>query len=293
MQKLRPALYRRPQHTAFATAMRGFTLVELVMVIVILGVIGGIVAVFMRSPIEAYFSSGRRAALTDVADTTLRRIARDVGSALPNSIGTALSGQCLYFVPTKVGGRYRTVDKTAGDGTALDFTQTDTSFNMLGSNAAFPSAQRIAQGDYVAIYNLGIPGASIYASDNVSRVSGTPTEAGSPLETSIAIDAFKYPLQSGSNRFHVIASDQRVVSYVCSGGNLYRSVNSSSFANTCATFNSATTPLMSERVSACSFSYGAPDLARNALVNISMQLQDASTTETVSLQQDVHVNATP
>ena len=263
------------------------------MVIVILGVIGGVVAVFMRSPIEAYFSSGRRAALTDVADTTLRRVARDIRSALPNSVGTALSGQCLFFVPTKVGGRYRSVDKTAGDGTALDFTVADTAFNMLGSNAALPASQRIAQGDLVAVYNLGITGSSIYAGDNVSRVSATPSESGSPLETSVPIDAFKYPLQSGSNRFHVIASDQRVVSYVCSGGNLYRSVNSSSFANTCASFDSTSTPLVAERVSACSFSYAAPDLARNALVNISLQLQDASASETVSLQQDIHVSATP
>ena len=42
------------------------------MVIVILGVIGGMVAVFMRGPIDAYFASARRAALTDVADTTVR-----------------------------------------------------------------------------------------------------------------------------------------------------------------------------------------------------------------------------
>ena len=34
---------------------RGFTLIELIMVIVIMGVIGGMVSVFMKSPIDAYF----------------------------------------------------------------------------------------------------------------------------------------------------------------------------------------------------------------------------------------------
>ena len=65
---------------------RGFTLVELIMVIVLMGIIGGIMSVFMRGPIDAYFSGARRAALTDVADTTVRRIARDLHRALPNSI---------------------------------------------------------------------------------------------------------------------------------------------------------------------------------------------------------------
>ena len=67
---------------------RGFTLIEIVMVIVIMGVVGGMVAVFMKSPIDAYFASARRAAMTDVADTTVRRMARDIRRALPNSLQT-------------------------------------------------------------------------------------------------------------------------------------------------------------------------------------------------------------
>jgi len=82
---------------------RGFTLVELVMVIVIMGVIGGIVAVFMRSPIEAYIATSRRAALTDVADTAIRRVARDIRRALPNTLRSNRAS-CIEFMPTKVGG---------------------------------------------------------------------------------------------------------------------------------------------------------------------------------------------
>lgn len=70
-----------PRHT-----QSGFTLVELIMVIVIMGVVGATVAVFMKSPIDAYFDTARRAGIADVADTTVRRMARDIRKALPNSI---------------------------------------------------------------------------------------------------------------------------------------------------------------------------------------------------------------
>ena len=114
----------------------GFTLVELVIVIVIMGVIGGVVAVFMRAPIQAYVDSGRRAALTDSADTAVRRISRDIRKALPNSVRVSTSGAdtCLEFIPTRNGARYRENNRSTSDtvGKGLDFTTADSHFNMLG-----------------------------------------------------------------------------------------------------------------------------------------------------------------
>ena len=50
----------------------GFTLIELVMVIVILGAVGSMASVFMKGPIDAYFASSRRAALAGASATTRR-----------------------------------------------------------------------------------------------------------------------------------------------------------------------------------------------------------------------------
>ena len=55
----------------------GFTLVEVIMVIVITGIIASFVGVFIKGAIDAYVDSARRAELSDVADTAVRRISRD------------------------------------------------------------------------------------------------------------------------------------------------------------------------------------------------------------------------
>ena len=70
---------------------RGFTLVEMIMVIVITGIIGGMVAVFLRAPVQQYMDVSRRADMTDIADTALRRVSRDLRSALPNSVSVTIS----------------------------------------------------------------------------------------------------------------------------------------------------------------------------------------------------------
>ena len=44
------------------TKQRGFTLFELVLVIVITGVIGAVATIFFKPAMDAYFATGRRAA---------------------------------------------------------------------------------------------------------------------------------------------------------------------------------------------------------------------------------------
>lgn len=295
---------------------RGFTLVELIMVIVIMGVIGGMVSVFMRSPIDAYFASARRAELTDVADTTVRRLARDIRKALPNSLRLPTTGApsvCIDFIPTRTGGRYRLGSgNLAGPPAAnvLVFNAVDTSFNMLGSNAALPADQQIGVNDLIAINNLGIPGADAYALENTDRVNAAPTAvavvAGFGPETQIttAGRATPYPLASGGNRFQVIPATEQVVSYVCTGvgtdasgngsGTLFRLARALPLAATACPLATAIppgTPVLAQNVSACTFVYNGTDLQRNATLQVSLGLTQAN--ETVGLYHEIHVDNTP
>ena len=270
---------RIPQHA------RGFTLIEAVIVIVITGIISAVVAVFIRTPVDSYFDAARRAALTDVADTAVRRMARDIHTALPNSIRNP-SNQCIEFIPTKTGGRYRADADGSANGDILDFTIADTSFDMFGLNGDRPANQQIAVNDVIAVYNLGITGANAYNGDNTSTVSDVGTGS-LTNETKITIAGKQFPLESGSNRFHVIPGGERIVSFVCSGTTLYRNSNYA-YTNSCPTTGGA---VLAQNVSSCNFDYSGSDLQRNALVRMTLKL--SSSGETVSLYHEAHVNNTP
>lgn len=285
---------RRTAHSlrrAVRFSQGGFTLVELIMVIVIIGVIGAVLSVFIRSPIDAYFDSARRAALTDVADTTLRRMTRDIRTALPNSLrqtsGTSpVNTQCIELIPTKAGGRYRAEADVNGDGDVLRFDTPDDSFDMFRPNSTVAD-QAIVAGDMVAIYNLGVLAADAYAvlEPNVSVI--TEVGAGSlPNETKLRFSSMQFPLASGSNRFHIIPGNEKIVSYVCRDGSLYRNFNYA-YTNSCP----ATGGDLIAKGATCTFVYNGSDLQRNALVQIKLKL--VSGDENVSLYQEVHVSNTP
>jgi len=281
-------------HPTISAKQRGFTLVELIMVIVLMGVIGGIMSVFMRGPIDAYFSAGRRAALTDVADTTVRRIARDLHRALPYSVrANATCANSLELIPTKTGGRYRV------DGAnAFTVSAPVTTFNMLGDNATFagpafalPNDQIIAIRDLVVVYNLGIPGADAYAGDNTSPV--TAVGAAAAGETPITITPKQFLLASGNNRFHVVDHNEQIVTYVCDSATstLYRNATTTMTAPTSCTAGSRVATNVN--CAGTSFAFSPTDLQRNALVTMVLSIQDSTATETVNLQHEVHVDNTP
>lgn len=268
---------------------KGFTLVEAVIVITITGVLAAMVAVFIKQPVDAFLDSGRRAALTDEADTAVRRMARDIHKALPNSVRQA-GNQCIEFIPTKTGGRYRASLNFSGNGDILDFTAADASFDMFGLNSALPADQQIAAGDRIAVYNLGITGANAYAGDNTSTVDSVGVGS-LANETKITFTAATlFPLASGSNRFHVIPNNETIVSFVCSGGILYRNSNYA-YGTSCPAPTPGTTPVLAQYVDSCNFVYNAFELQRNGLVQMTITLTDSG--ESVRLYHEAHVNNSP
>jgi len=262
------------------TRTRGFTLVEMVATIVVAGIVAAAVAVFIRHPVEGYGDAARRAGLSDAADVAARRIARDVRLALPNSLRVMTSGGVHYieFIMTRSGGRYRdeTDGSTAGD--FLDF-RGDTSFDVLGPVEA-------AAGDFVAIYNLGVPGADAYAGNNRAQVLA----AGGGNLSLTASQVF--PFRSPGARFQVVPGGVRAVTYACpqaAAGDLTRHWNYGFNAVQAIPGGGGSARLAGQV--RCDVEYAANATGRNGLLFISLTLARGG--ESVTLFQQIHVDNAP
>jgi MSHA biogenesis protein MshO len=171
---------------------RGFTLVEAVLTIAILGIVAGMVAVFIRIPFLSYRDAVDRADLTDQADLALRRMARDIRLALPNSVRVnttgAHPGDHLELLQTRSGARYLAAEDGVATSPALSFDDAASrSFTALLPPSSFAE---VRVGDFVVVYNLG-PGMApadaydlIGTGDVAGNVGGAGNKSGCPATSS-------------------------------------------------------------------------------------------------------------
>lgn len=251
----------------------------MIIVIAIVAIVGSMVAVFLRAPLQSYVGQDRRARLADAADTALRRMGRDLRLALPNSVRVTPVGGAFYleYLGTRSGGRYR----AQGGGDILDFTTADSSFDVLG-----PGIEMRA-GDRIAVYNLGIGGADAWNGDTLADFTGV---AGSGVST-IAIAAKQFPLASPGHRFQVVDGP---VSYVCdpAAGTLTRYWGYTATPGQMTSFAAATPrALLATGVSACSFDYQSGVTERSGLVSVTLSL--TAENESVRLYATTQVSNQP
>jgi len=283
-------------------ATGGFTLVELTLTIALSTIVVGFMAVFISGPVASYNDQTRRAELVDLAESALRRIARDVRRALPNSVRLNVSGSvtALELLNTVDGARYRDRPPPGNPAKRLRFTAADDAFNSIGGfrNIGKPFS---SSSHFLSVYNVGVPGANAYELANVITPPGTQIniDADSIVgEDSVRISpAFRFSFPSPGQRIFLVDGP---VTYLCDGsaGTLVR-YSGYAIASDQANRNSApellgagaSATLIANRIGNCSMAYAPGTAQRAGLVSIALAVSDSG--ESVSLLHQIHVDNVP
>ncbi len=282
----------------------GFTLIEMIVVMVITSILAGMASMFIVGPVESYLDTVRRNTLTGTADLALARIGRDLQRALPHSVRVTSNGGKTYleYLEVRSGGSYRT-DTTgalANDeactaaSARLEFTLADT---CLRSKGEIPLRSEIVSGDFLVIANAGTTGLDAYENGAVTggnKARITATADPGTGEDSLAFESITLQTPSPGERFHVVSGP---VTYVCdpTAGSLRRywgyAIQAAQPNDTAAAPLAATSQaLIANAVSQCAFVLPAAGTHAN-LVGLSLTLtQDG---ESATYYQGTHVTNRP
>ena len=290
---------------------KGFTLIELIIVILIIGILSGVLFTILRGPMTQFIQVEQRANLVDIAETALLRMTREIRLALPNSIRIASStlpaGQnlssctlggtpcALEFLRTLDGGRYR-----KNGSNRLKFNKQADSFEYFGTlNNSGSIAVNVgavqsdclsasATVDCMVVYNTGQTGANAYNGDNIAAI--TATIAGPPTQLSFNLSPVtKFPYESPRQRFFVVDTP---VSFICSGTAVTRYFDYL-IESTQQITPGGTSNLLANNISVCSMDYDPGTATRAGLVTLSITVRDNNLGQEVTLLQQAHVDNQP
>jgi MSHA biogenesis protein MshO len=259
--------------------------------------------------VDSYLATRSRADLVEQADGALRRMARDVRVAVPNSIRIPNS-QCFELLPSSSGGRYRMEPDTLNDSgpacspgancsAPLDTTQATSVFDVLTALATPP-----AVGDVVVVANQAPE--QVYGGSNRAAVTAVSTPKPAYGTQRISVASTQFPNGYDGGRFMVVPAAQGPVFYVCEGadgsvdsqgngrGKLWRLMAygyNAAYPSACPSSTGA--HLLASKVRRCQFAYDPNQGAtqQNGFVWLQIVLQRRG--EKITLAYGAHVDNAP
>lgn len=269
----------------------GLTLIEMVISLAIAAILAIFVVTFIAQSVQGYTDLGRRAELTDAAESALRRMGRDLRVALPNSVRiNANTGGNTSFavelIPVLDGAKYT---NQGAVGVKLNTGASDTVFTITGCfrNAAV----RNAAGMRMVVNNGATPTDDVYsnaslgtgtssvitaAAVNISIAPATCTVGTNDVVTFSTAHQFRG--DSPALRIYVVTTP---VSYLCdaAAGTLrrYAGYTISSAQPTdpsIAPLASVASVLVVDNVAACEVKTTTSDVVNRRLVTLALTLSE-------------------
>ena len=237
--------------------MRGFSLVELIVTLALLSILAIGSSRFLLDATDGYAATNKRIELAGFGTTVLELAHRELSSALPLSTRISSDGKCIEWIPVVDGGRYG----------IAPIGYSATSLEVLGLDAV--TGQRLA-----------IPGPGLYGLSNPGGISPAVATSSATLTDERLVTltaAHEFLNSSPGHRIYAIAEPE---SFCFADARLWHYTG---YGFTTAQLSSASLPsALPERVllaadvdvASSSFAQGAPSLARNGLINMTLVLDN-------------------
>lgn len=221
----------QPRHVARSSNQTGFTLVEMIISLAVLGLLSVVMLPLLSLPAQSYVDAQRRVELNEQMSLIRAKLADDLRLAMPGSLRRTCVGNTCYleYLELRATARYRT---TPG-GTAYCPATTpacpaatnanafapacgvESCFTTLGPlNQAVAGVNPVANTDYVAIMGLGIDPYNFALNGSMSRLTAwvnRPNDVGLRFNPT----SFPVPPASAAKRVYLVAQP---VTYQCNEG---------------------------------------------------------------------------
>ena len=254
---------------------KGFTLVELVMVIVIGGILSIGSVQFISQATQGYSDAADRQQLATIGWIASEKISRELRNSLPNSIrinnNTGTDGSCIEFVPIIGGSHYLTLP---GGLTPTSFTAVASGFSSAPSDsraAVYPSTTN-------DVYGKSNPGEL-----STSKISTISTA--SDVDTITLDSSFTFATDSPERRFYIV---QDPVMYCVESSRLNR--YSQYGYETSFSKPTSGAQVVVDKVSKGTFDVAPATLTRNAVVTLHFTLINGATH---TVDQEVQIRNVP
>ncbi|GLS26720.1 type II secretion system protein J [Marinibactrum halimedae] len=274
-QLKRVQLERSPLERSPYRRQQAFTLIELITVMVILSILAVLSTQFVTSSITSYTQSKARFALTQKGRQALERITRELRMALPNSVRSNSSGQCIEYIPIIGGANYL--------GVVGDVENGNTTSTLNTAPLSLSSGVPV----YVSVGGL-LP-SELYASGSSSAALALWGGVDTSIVPNVVSHSAKQFVRNSVNRRMFVATFPR---QICVSGDQLRLYDAYTPANTYP-LNSALslgTPsgnsvlLMDGVNGAAAFSVSLATETVNTLVSINLPISEANQAITLSHQ---------
>ncbi|HCM04887.1 MAG TPA: MSHA biogenesis protein MshO [Oceanospirillales bacterium] len=278
------------QQKRLARKHSGFTLIELVMVIVVLGIISVGSLSFISNSAQGLVDTAERQVLASTATIAVEKVLREVRRALPNSVRTFSDGsnECLELVPILHSSEYVSIP-TASAATSFESIKFVTEAGTeSGYVAVYPNS-------LISVYDSGQSISS--STGTASTVSGASTP-NIELQTITFSDAagYRFPTESPTKRFFLV--DQPISFCDDINGRLWRyqnyGFNLDSTSSIPTTGSDRILIADSLKSNSLAFKILPAQLQRNAVVRMTVVIERGGTsTEQVDITQEVQLRNVP